>query len=106
MPYKDKEKQKQFHRDYHQKRKAPFLEVINSRKSGGCVGCGETDFCCLCFHHLSGERKRYNVSSILRYKIEMDALVKELDECIVLCFNCHAKAHKYGNSYVGGSSNS
>ena len=53
----------------------------------GCRACGERDACCLDFHHLTGkDRHITGCSTVTR-------LERELVKCVLLCANCHRKAH-------------
>lgn len=56
-----------------------------------CVACGESDICVLDFHHvISGEKDRA-IGSCIRKGIAF--VEAELEKCVVLCANCHRKAH-------------
>jgi 5-methylcytosine-specific restriction endonuclease McrA len=58
------------------------------RACAGCAVCGESDPCCLHFHHVRG--KAFELS---RAKRCPSALLAETAKCVVLCANCHAKVH-------------
>lgn len=54
--------------------------------------CGETEFCCLSFHHENGD-KTGNISDMVNRGYGINRIQKEIDKCTVLCLNCHAKLH-------------
>lgn len=63
-------------------------------KGGKCVQCGYSDLRypgTFAFHHVVPEEKEHTVSQIFGHKWE--TVVKELDKCVMLCLNCHAKVH-------------
>lgn len=56
-----------------------------------CSNCPETHYATLQFHHTDPSKKDMNVSNMRYYSIE--TIKKEIEKCIVLCANCHAKEH-------------
>ena len=64
-------------------------EIENKYKQK-CVICGETAKCCLQFHHIRD--KKYNISQSVSY-LSPELFKQELDKCICVCMNCHAKLH-------------
>ena len=54
--------------------------------------CGETEPCCLSFHHKNGD-KTGNISDMVNRGYGIARIQKEIDKCSVLCLNCHAKLH-------------
>jgi len=57
-----------------------------------CVNCGEADIACLEFHHKDSTIKNGELNSMIS-KFTYDEIMKELENCIVLCSNCHRKLH-------------
>lgn len=57
-----------------------------------CLVCGETDIRVLDFHH-DKKDKSFNVSSNVGNGVSFEKLVAEIDKCVVLCRNCHARHH-------------
>jgi hypothetical protein len=59
---------------------------------GKCVNCGYNK-CnqALDIHHKNPNEKNYDVAS--NYHKTWENLVKEIDKCILLCFNCHRELH-------------
>ena len=64
-------------------------ELENKRKQK-CEICGESYKCSLQFHHI--KEKKYNISQAVRY-LNPEIFKEELDKCICVCMNCHAKLH-------------
>ena len=58
-----------------------------------CVKCGEDENICLDFHHI--DDKDHSIAK-LAIQGNWDLLMEEIEKCIVLCANCHRKAHRYG----------
>lgn len=56
-----------------------------------CEICGESEVVCLDFHHLDPAQKDFGISAGLNRK--MDFIKSEIDKCMVVCKNCHAKVH-------------
>lgn len=64
---------------------------INAIKAlTGCQLCGEKEPICLDFHHT--DEKEKSVSYWVRAKSLSKAL-KEIEQCICVCANCHRKIH-------------
>lgn len=64
---------------------------IENKHKIKCVFCGENERCCLEFHHIRD--KKYNISQAVKY-LTPDKFTEELNKCICVCKNCHAKLHK------------
>ena len=87
MSYKQKNKDR-----YNQNRRAyrsKMRDIINKAKECGCACCGETELCCLDFHHLHD--KEFVISA--GTEVSLERLLAELEKCVVLCANCHRKLH-------------
>lgn len=56
-----------------------------------CYVCGEDEPCCFDLHHLNPAEKEYDPSDIAG--VSVAAFMKEAAKCVVLCANCHRKAH-------------
>lgn len=65
--------------------------MLNEHKANGCVVCGERTLVALDLHHKTGTKKRFKPSYV--HGKSAAAVRAELDKCIVLCANCHRKAH-------------
>lgn len=113
MPYKDKEKQKQYHRKWYydhkdkeklrqrkkykenpekynlikQQYKDKIQNIIHQIKWDSKCICGESDFRCLDFHHI--DKKEFCIAIGARYGL--NKLIKEIEKCEIVCANCHRK---------------
>jgi|HubBroStandDraft_2_1064218.scaffolds.fasta_scaffold355005_2 hypothetical protein len=56
-------------------------------RASGCRLCPERDPCCIEFHHLTGKDR------CVTHCESIPELERELVKCVVLCANCHRKAH-------------
>jgi 5-methylcytosine-specific restriction endonuclease McrA len=95
--YKDPERQRAFQREWAKKRRQAHRAAVIAAKSGSCAHCGESDICCLDFHHVDPATKKFNVGSISptngNYMHTPKDIEAEVAKCILLCRNCHAKLH-------------
>ena len=66
------------------------LKQIKSNSK--CATCGEADIACLEFHHKDSTIKNGELSSMIS-KFTYDEIMRELQNCTVLCSNCHRKLH-------------
>ena len=115
MSYKDKEKQKEYQRKWHQKNKAEHRKSIRSydairraknRKIArrllvfkGCYICGyNKSFYGLCFHHVDPKNKKCCVSALVGRGYSLETIRAEIDKCVIRCANCHQikTAHQLG----------
>ena len=114
MPHKDPEARRLYNKKYHAehyrnnkqsiiKKNAVYKKagirrnqefVNNYKASQSCERCGESDPHCLLFHHLKD--KEWNVGDMIGRAHSLEKIAKEIEKCIVLCFNCHAKEHRGG----------
>ena len=62
----------------------------------GCFVCGETFAQCLELHHIDPTQKDYDPSEMTGHSFE--SFLREAEKCLLLCANCHRKAH---NNYFG-----
>lgn len=70
----------------------PLKEAFWNIQRPRCQVCGESEPCCLCFHHLDPSQKETLVSKCWDGR-DVVALHLELAKCAVLCHNCHSKVH-------------
>lgn len=76
----------------NKERNAKSIAIVLEWKLSGCTICGEKEPACLDAHHIDPSNKSFNVADGVSG--QMPARVqKELDKCICLCRNCHAKIH-------------
>lgn len=75
------------------KRRQQQREFIAARKAElGCGRCGINDHRVLDFHHKDPNEKELAVSQLLSRK-GWEAVLNEMEKCIVLCANCHRITH-------------
>ncbi len=68
-------------------------ERILQVKSGGCLLCGESEPCCLGFHHRDPAIKEFDIGNAYSRCTSLARLNRELAKCVCVCHNCHAKLH-------------
>ena len=109
MPYASKQKESEYKKKWYQANKKRHNEnarkntaryrlelnryVFKYKQSHPCETCGESDPCCLQFHHRDPSKKDLAISRAAQYVWSLDRLEKEIEKCDVLCANCHAKVH-------------
>lgn len=71
-------------------KKRNFLK--NYLSSHPCVDCGESDYRCLDFDHVNGN-KFACVSSMAWRGFKIQTIEKEIDKCVTRCANCHRRRH-------------
>ena len=66
-------------------------KLVNA-KGGKCSICGYNKCLnALDFHHLDRSKKEMEISVGLKFK--MERLLKEIENCILVCANCHRALH-------------
>jgi hypothetical protein len=109
MPYKNKEKEREYQKQYHlrtwKKRRLKHLELKRKRRFTlaawlktyklplKCTSCGEDNSVCLDFHHKNSKEKESSVADMVSEGYSIASITEEINKCIVLCRNCHAKIH-------------
>jgi hypothetical protein len=72
-------------KQYHQRAKEKAVKA----KGGKCQICGyQKHIGALAFHHLDSTQKEHNFNNISWTRMK-----KELNKCILVCFNCHQEIH-------------
>ena len=98
-------------KEYYKKNKKRLLKKSNDRNNRfekqnrqilyffkrECKNCGSKDYEHLQFHHTNKKDKILEVGKMV-YRTT-DALLKEINKCIVLCDSCHTKLHKKGSFF-------
>lgn len=70
------------------------LDYIRSiKQASGCTSCAEDDYRCLDFHHVDAASKAFGIYDGARRGRSLSSLDAEIAKCVVLCANCHRKAH-------------
>lgn len=109
MPYTDKEKAKEYSRQYHLKtwslrkirhrdlkqlRRDKLSEWLRTYKANlSCEKCSESHPSCLDFHHINSATKEGTISNMISEGYSTKTILSEIEKCIILCKNCHAKIH-------------
>lgn len=80
---------------FYQKRKTMAVEL----KGSECVYCGlkhdGKNSAVFDFHHLDPAYKEANISKMLT-NVAWERTVKELEQCVLACANCHRMIHNQG----------
>ena len=87
--YKNREKEKQRTKQRTQMLKDWFK---NYKSNFECENCEENHPACLDFHH-TGEKKAGVTELVSRKNTSKKRIKEEIEECKVLCANCHRKEH-------------
>lgn len=62
---------------------------------GKCEKCGYNKSTrALTFHHIREEDKKFSLDSRNILSQKWENILKELDKCQLLCFNCHMEHHQ------------
>ena len=114
MPWKDKSKyeteeyleykrdyQRAWHQEHKTKRNAKVYERRDKlrefyrqfKENSVCVQCGESHPAALHFHHRNPKEKDFNLAEMIRDGYGIERIKREIEKCVVLCANCHAKYH-------------
>lgn len=109
MPYKDREKKREYQKIYHirtwaarkekhyqlktVRRKNLALWLKSLKKELVCANCGENNPICLDFHHSDSKLKDKEVANMITEGYSQSSILKEIRKCVVLCANCHRKTH-------------
>jgi len=108
MPYKDplkkKEKQQEYSKKYYVENKDKVKATTQKRHRGlkdkwkkfkatlSCLECGASHPAILDFHHIDPEMKTASVHNLVQSKSYLAAM-EEVQQCMVLCANCHRVYH-------------
>ncbi len=109
MPYKDKNKAKEYQRENNRRWYQEHKEVVVERKkqqqleirdwfrryksSLCCVDCGISHPAVLQFHHRDRTEKSFTISNVISRATSINQITREIAKCDVVCVNCHAKRH-------------
>lgn len=74
------------------KRKILIKQKAIKYKGGSCSKCGYNKCVdAMSFHHINPNNKSFAIAG--NYNRKWIDIEKELDKCILLCFNCHIETH-------------
>lgn len=109
MPYADPEKQRAYQQKWDRenldkklksraaRRRAMKKRLWEFKKTLKCARCPERHPACLDFHHKKPSEKSFAIGEVgARTDVGWETVLKEIKKCIVLCANCHRKAHHSG----------
>jgi hypothetical protein len=65
--------------------------IQTSKEGKSCLICGESEPCCLDYHHVEADSKKFIISAGITYS--RAALEAEMAKCVLVCSNCHRKIH-------------
>src|SRR5271163_4663571 len=82
--------QKNVHRRKYEVKAENRLKILEHFKSHPCVDCGVTDPDMLTFDHVTGQKKM-EVSTLVIDGYSWTTIQKEIDKCVVRCWNHHMK---------------
>ena len=74
-------------------KRAKWWKQYKEEKQFKCIGCGEQNLTCICFHHRDPKEKEYDISFLVGFAYSTKNILKELEKCDPLCMNCHSKFH-------------
>lgn len=87
-----RKKKQQHYQDKAAARISKLVERVREYKAfHGCGVCGENDPCCIDFHHCDPTDKEIEISNMRHFA--WDKVLIEIEKCVTLCRNCHAKVH-------------
>ena len=90
--YYDNNKEKEINR-VHIRRTQQVKDFKEFKSKLKCILCNENHIATLHFHHLDPSIKEIDLPTAVRLGWSRDKLEKEINKCVVLCANCHAKEH-------------
>lgn len=106
VPYKDREKQKEFQRNLYLNNKDKWAERqrirrkewriwhLNIKKNCSCVSCGEDNYLVLDFHHVDDKNKNFSICDGVHNGFKKEIILEEIKKCVLLCVNCHRLTYK------------
>ena len=92
---------KEYHRQHYLTNKERYIKKAREYRDSlreeikqdlECILCGESESCCLEFHHNDPTQKEISVARLFTYA-NRARILAEIEKCTVLCSNCHKKYH-------------
>ncbi len=85
-------------RSWDKEYKKNVYSILMDIAKDGCVKCGEKHFACLQFDHINPTEKTSGIANMIRDTKKIDLILQEINKCVILCANCHAKrtAEQFG----------
>ncbi len=108
MAYKDKQKEKEYKRQYYILN-AEYIKKENAERKKihrikltkfinrikilfGCNICGYNKCANVLHFHHTGDKEK-GISVMRRNTVSIKVLKKEIRKCVILCANCHGEVH-------------
>lgn len=90
--------------DERRKKRLERKLFLIQKTGGACVDCGirpgdEWPVNCFDFHHLKG--KDFTFSQVIHIDRVFEALLNEIENCVLVCANCHRRRHVNGGVAEG-----
>src|SRR5579859_1731039 len=79
--------------DKKERKKRNHLFVSEYKKTHPCVRCGESEPCCLDFHHVDPSKKFRVIGGMADRGFSIKKIIAEIAKCEMLCANCHRRLH-------------
>lgn len=73
------------------KRNVEFVQEY--KRSHSCTRCGESEPCCLDFHHIDPSTKIGVIAWMAHRGFGLERIKEEIAKCEILCANCHRRFH-------------
>jgi hypothetical protein len=71
-------------------RRNRLVRIVADLKAKPCMDCGrEYPGCCMDFDHRPGTQKLATIGYLVGRGVNVDALMREIDKCDLVCANCH-----------------
>ncbi|MEO0776192.1 MAG: hypothetical protein AAF146_06500 [Bacteroidota bacterium] len=72
------------------RRKLKLIDMMG----GGCSKCAySTNISALHFHHVDSTTKQFKLDARILSNRSWEAILQEVEKCVLLCANCHAEEH-------------
>ena len=121
MSFKDKEKRKQYMKEYRERthydqnyyqankqrhalnssryKRKLYDWYIEIKSQESCIICGENDPNKLHFHHRDPKTKVMSVSDMVNWKHAKQKILDEMAKCDIMCASCHIGFHSMFDKY-------
>lgn len=103
MPYKDKDKNREYHAKWYKSKAVEQRAMVNARrkqikewfweykKTLACSKCGFNHPAVIDFHHTG--KKEAGIAELVQQGSSKEKILAEIKRCEVLCSNCHRILH-------------
>ena len=80
-------RKQEIHKNWRERRRA-----LRDSYKQPCVVCGESEKCCIDFHHPDETLKEGQVGLMTGHASHKN-FIAEIEKCVCICSNCHRKVH-------------